>query len=239
MNIRQDFPMLAGQKPLIYLDSAASSLTPTPVLEAMQEYYTTYRANVHRTIHRVGEKATAAFEHARATIAAYINAQQEEIIFTRGTTESINLVARMLRKEITQKDQIILSQMEHHSNLLPWQRLARETGAQLRYIKVTKEGMLDMDDARSAITKNTKIVACTLMSNVLGTINDVRALAEYAHSVGAIMIVDAAQAMLHLPVDVQKLNCDVLCFSGHKMMGPTGIGVLYARKTLLEQWEPE
>lgn len=239
---QKDFPILQKKirgKNLVYLDNSATSLTPTPVVEAMSRYYQEYRANVHRSIHSLGEQATAAYTEARNKVAAFINASSsEEIIFTRGTTESINIIARALTKKLQKGDEILLTQMEHHSNLVPWLEIAREKNLNIHYIKLTPDGCLDEQSIKDLLTKKTKIVALTFISNVLGTINAIKTIAAEAHRAGAYCVVDAAQAVPHIPVDVQALDCDVLCFSGHKMYGPTGIGVLYAKKELLEQLEP-
>ncbi len=226
------------KKPLIYLDSAATTLTPQTVLDKMNEYYHVYKANVHRALHTAGERATEEYEQARHKIARFINASAEEIVFTRGTTESINLLASSLTKNLKPGDEIVLTKMEHHSNLVPWQQIAKEKQLVLKYISLIEDGCLDMEEAQQKITKKTKIVACSYVSNVLGTINDIAALARLAHQQGAVIVIDGAQAMMHLPVDVKKLDCDFLCFSGHKMAGPTGIGVLYGKKKALNNLPP-
>ncbi|MBI2147413.1 cysteine desulfurase [Candidatus Woesearchaeota archaeon] len=244
--IRQDFPILQARvknKPLIYLDSAATSQKPRQVIEALKKYYEEYNANVHRGIYALSEKATMAYEHARFIIARFINAEQHEIIFTKGTTESLNLLAYSLSKQLKKGDNIVLTQMEHHSNLVPWQQLAKESkrdgkDIEVRFIKITGDGRLDMGHARQCIDDSTKIVSVTHMSNVLGTINPVQELASLAHEHGALLVVDAAQSVPHMKIDVKELGCDFLAFSGHKLFGPTGIGVLYGRKELLAKLPP-
>ena len=227
-SIRKDFPIFAGDSPIAYLDSAASSQTALCVVEAMDGYYQSYRSNIHRGIYQISEEATAAYEEARQKIARFINARRaSQVIFTRNTTESINLVAYSWGSaNIRRGDEVLLTVMEHHSNLLPWQLLAERTGAKLRFIEVTDEGLLQLDDLDRLLTERTKLAAITHVSNVLGTINPVQQITAAAHSVGAKVLIDAAQSVPHLPVDVQELNCDFLAFSGHKMCGPTGVGVL-------------
>ncbi|HMP74825.1 MAG TPA: cysteine desulfurase [Kiritimatiellia bacterium] len=242
--LRQDFPILSQRvrdgKPLVYLDNAATTQKPQVVIDALDAYYREINANVHRAIHRLAELATEAYEEARRKIAAFIGASEErEIIYTRGTTEAINLVAHAWgNRHLRQGDEIILTEMEHHSNLVPWQLLAARTGAVLKFIPVTESGELDLDAFRALLTPRTKLLAVTHMSNVLGTINPVRDMIEAAHAAGALVLVDGAQSVPHMPVDVRALDCDFLAFSGHKMCGPTGIGVLYGKAVLLEQMDP-
>lgn len=241
--IRADFPALSCRvhgQPLVFLDSAASSQKPLPVLEAMGHIYRHCYANVHRGIYAFSEETTLAYENARDQVASFINAPvREEIIFTRNTTEAINLVAYTWgRTNIRPGDRILLTEMEHHSNLVPWQLLAQETGAQLAYLPITDDGLLRMDLLDSLLDERVKLVAVTMMSNVLGTINPVKEIVRRAHAAGAVVLVDAAQAVPHMPVDVQDLDCDFLAFSGHKMCGPTGIGVLYGKERLLEEMPP-
>ncbi len=241
--LRSDFPILNIQvhgKPLVYLDSAASSQKPQAVLDAMNVYYQTYNANVHRGVYSISEEATAAMERARVKVARFIHARQsKQVIFTRNTTESINLVAFSWgNANIHAGDLIILTEMEHHSNLVPWQLLAARTGARLEFVPVTDDGLLRLDIYDALLKQQPKLVAFTHMSNVLGTINPAQQMIAQAHAVGAIVLLDGAQSIPHLPVDVQALDVDFLCFSGHKMLGPTGIGVLYGKRDLLEAMPP-
>jgi cysteine desulfurase/selenocysteine lyase len=241
--IRKDFPILSRQvhgRPLVYFDNAATTQKPRQVIDALVEYYEHYNANIHRGIHTLAEEATAKYEETRQKTAAFIGAPSSEcIVFTRNTTESINLVAySWARKQLRPGDEIVFSVMEHHSNIVPWQLIAKETGATLRFIDIDEEGQLVWDDLERQIGEKTKIVAITHMSNVLGTINDVRRIADLAHKHGALLLVDGAQSVPHMPVNVQELDCDFFAFSAHKMLGPTGVGVLYARRELLESMAP-
>ena len=242
--IRNDFPILQQQvragKPLIYLDSAATAQKPAVVIEALNAYYREINANVHRGIHRLAELSTEAYEEARVRVANFIGAPApESIIFTRGTTEGINLVARAWGDaNVGPDDEIMVSGMEHHSNLIPWQMLAHRRGAKLKIIPVLEDGTLDLSAYTSLLSPQTRLVAVTHMSNVLGTVNPVREITRAAHAVGAKVLLDGAQSVPHLPVSVSELNCDFLAFSGHKMCGPTGIGVLYGRLEILEAMDP-
>jgi len=242
--IREDFPILkrvTEGKPLVYLDNAATSQKPEQVIETLDRYYREYNANIHRGIYKISEEATAAHEEARAKIARFINAQSpDEIVFLRGTTEAINLVAQSWgRANIDLGDSIMLTEMEHHSNIVPWQLLAREKTASLKYVGITDDGLLKRDDFQQHLEDGgVKLFSVAHSSNVLGTINPVRELVREAHKQGCRVVVDAAQSVPHMPVDVQDLDCDFLAFSGHKMCGPTGIGVLYAKKKLLEEMPP-
>jgi cysteine desulfurase/selenocysteine lyase len=244
--IRADFPILretVNGKPLTYLDSAASSQKPEAVIRALDDYYRHYNANVHRGIYGISERATAAYEEARHKVARFINAaDNREVIFTRGTTEGINLVARSWGgANVGAGDVLVYSEMEHHSNLVPWQLVAAERGATLDYIPVTDEGRLDLDAYDRLLARwgeRVKLVAVTHVSNTLGTINPVREIAARAHAVGAVVLVDGAQSVPHAPTDLQALGCDFLAFSGHKMLGPMGIGVLWGRRALLEAMPP-
>ncbi len=242
--VRGDFPVLHQRiyddKPLAYLDNAATSQKPSQVIRALVEYYEEYNSNVHRALHFMGDKATARYEESRASTARFINAPGvRNIVFTRGTTESINLVAYSWgRKFVGEGDEIIVTGMEHHSNLVPWQILAAEKNAKIRMASIREDGTLDMDEFRGMLSRRTRIVAVTHMSNVLGTINPVREIASEARSAGACILVDGAQSVPHFPVDVQDLDCDFMAFSSHKMCGPTGAGVLYAREELLEEMSP-
>lgn|SRR5574341_1745634 len=242
--IRADFPILHQEVrsgvPLIYLDNAASSQKPEAVIEAMNDYYRRINANVHRGIHELSERATDAYEGARKRIARFINAgSHREVIYTRNTTESINLVAWTWAYENVGPGDVILSTaMEHHSNIVPWQILAQRSGATLRYIPVTDDGRLDMDAFEQMLDERVKLVTLVHASNVVGTINPVRQIADAAHRAGALVLVDGAQAVPHMPVDVQALDADFYAFSAHKMCGPTGIGILYGKRALLEAMPP-
>jgi len=241
--IRKDFPILSRTvhgKPLVYLDNAATTQKPLAVMQALNDFYSRTNANVHRGVHALSEEATEAYETARTKVAAFLNAKgPQEIVFTRNATEAINLVAHGWgRKNVKAGDEVVLSRMEHHSNLVPWQLLAQEKGAKLRFIELTPEGELDMDSFKSLLSSKTRLVAVTQMSNVLGTINPVREIAALAHAQGAVVLVDGAQSVPHLPVDVQALGADFLAFSGHKMMAPMGIGVLWGREGILKAMDP-
>src|SRR3954464_12305286 len=241
---RADFPILDQKvhgQPLIYFDNAATTQKPRAVIEALRHYYEHDNANVHRGIHELSNRATAAFEAARARAASFINARSaDEIIFTRGTTEGINLVAASWGgKNIKAGDKILLTEMEHHSNIVPWQLLAERTGARLVYIPVTgDEGLLDLSNLDQLLTPEVKLFALTHISNSLGTVNPVAELCARARKLGVTTLVDAAQSAGHLPLDVQEIGCDFLALSGHKMCGPTGIGVLYGRQEILEKMPP-
>lgn len=241
--IRRDFPILSREingKRLVYLDSAATSQKPAAVIDAITDYYRRYNANVHRGVYRIEEEATQAYEEARRKVARFIGAQSpREIVFVRNATEAINLVAYAWgRRNIGAGDEILLTEMEHHSNLVPWQQLAQEKGAALKFIPFDGQGLLILDTLDTLLTPRTKLVGVTLMSNVLGTINPVRLIADRAHALGALVIVDGAQGVPHLPVDVKELACDFLAIAGHKMLGPTGSGVLWAKRELLENMDP-
>jgi cysteine desulfurase/selenocysteine lyase len=241
--IREDFPILKREvngKPLIYFDNAATSQKPNAVIEATDKYYREYNANIHRGIHKLAEEATLAHEEAREKVANFINARHtEEIVFTRNTTEAINLVAYAWgRANVHKGDKIVLTIMEHHSNNVPWQLLAQEKEARVEYIKIDEEGMLRQDEVHELIDEKTKIVCVTQASNVLGTINPIQELSRVAHRFGAMLLVDAAQSVPHMRVDVGDIDCDFFAFSGHKMLGPTGIGVLYGRKEHLQNMPP-
>ncbi|GAC1402621.1 MAG: cysteine desulfurase [Ktedonobacteraceae bacterium] len=242
-DIRSDFPILSRQvhgKPLVYLDSTASSQKPNAVIDAMSHYYQNYNANVHRGVYEISEEATEAMEKARVKVARFLNARKsKQIIFTRNTSESINLVAYSWGNvNIHADDLIILTEIEHHSNLVPWQLLAQRTGARLEFVPVNEQGLLSLDVYAQLLEQKPKLVAFTHMSNVLGTITPAQQMIAQAHAAGAIVLLDAAQSVPHLPVDVQALDVDFLCFSAHKMLGPTGIGVLYGKRDLLEAMPP-
>ena len=238
--IKQDFPIFDrtirdGQR-LIYLDSGATSQKPNQVIEAEANFYRNHNAAVHRGAHQLAEEATDNFENARSIVAEFIGAKSDEIVFTKSATESINLVAYSLTSQIKPGDRIVVSEMEHHANLIPWQQLAKRTGAELAWFEVTPEGRLDLSKIDSVITSNTAIVAITHQSNVLGTINPIETIVKRAQSVGATVLLDACQSVPHMPIDVYKLGIDFLTFSGHKAVGPTGVGVLWGRN--LEQLPP-
>lgn len=241
--IRQEFPILKREvkgRPLIYLDNAATSQKPRQVIEALVHYYSNQNANIHRGIHSLAEEATAAYELSRDAVQAFIGARfREEIIFTKGTTESINLVAYAWgRKNIMAGDEIIISTMEHHSNIVPWQLLCEEKKAVLKIIPVNDAGELLMDEFEKILGPKTRLVSIVHVSNALGTVNPVKKISELAHAAGALVLVDGAQSAVHLDIDVQDIDCDFFAFSAHKLYGPTGVGVLYGRKEILESMPP-
>ena len=241
--IREDFPILSRQvygKPLVYLDNGATSQKPRIVIQALVDYYESYNSNIHRGVHTLSVEATERHEEARQKVADFIGAPSpEEIIFTRNTTEAINLVALTWGAQNVKKgDEILTTGMEHHSNLVPWQKLAKDNGATLKFIPMTPEHTLDLSSLDSLITPRTRLVTLTHMSNVLGTINPVKEIAAAAHKQGALVLLDGAQSVPHMPTDVKDLDCDFLAFSSHKMLGPTGIGVLYGKMDILEKMEP-
>lgn len=240
--IRKDFPILeksVNGKPLIYFDNGATSQKPRQVIERISTYYLHENSNVHRGVHFLSDQATLAYEAARKTIAEYIHAQySQEIIFTKGTTDAINTIAFSFGETLKPGDEILISGMEHHSNIVPWQMLCERKGTILKVIPVTPEGTLDIEAFNALLSVRTKLLSIIHISNTLGTINPVQTLIEKAHNVGAKVLVDAAQSIQHLPIDVQSLDCDFLAFSGHKVFGPTGIGVLYGKKELLDQLPP-
>ncbi|MDT0121914.1 cysteine desulfurase [Paenibacillus sp. RRE4] len=242
-SIREQFPILHQEingHPLVYLDSAATSQKPRAVIDAVKHYYEYENSNVHRGVHTLGSRATDAYEGAREKVAKFINARRtQEIIFTRGTTTALNLVASSYaRANCKEGDEIVLTQMEHHSNLIPWQQVAKETGATLKYIPLQQDGHIELSDVEQTITNKTKVVAIAYVSNVMGIVHPVKQIAEIAHRNGAVIVVDGAQSTPHMKVDVQDLDCDFYALSGHKMCGPTGIGALYGKKALLESMEP-
>jgi cysteine desulfurase/selenocysteine lyase len=242
-DIRAEFPLLdrtVNGRTIAYLDNAATSQKPRAVLDAIRVYYEHGNANVHRALHTLGEEATAAYEEARGKVQRLLNARSSrEIVFTRGTTEGINLVASSWAdSELKAGDVVLVTEMEHHSNIVPWQMACARRGATLRYVPITAEGTLDLAEIEKSWHPRTRLVAVTYVSNVLGTINDVKAIAALAHERGAVVLVDAAQAVPHLRVDVQDIDCDFLAFSGHKVYGPMGIGALYGKERLLEKMPP-
>jgi len=241
--VRADFPILSrtvGDKPLVYLDSAATSQKPQQVIDAESEFYANHNANAHRGLYMLAEEATAMYEDSRAKLARFIGAPDPAtVVFTRGTTESTNLVAyAWARRSLKEGDEILLTDMEHHSNIVPWQLAAHDTGAVVRYVPLTDDGLLELSDLGSLLTPRTKLFAVTGMSNSLGTLPPLPQLVEAAHAVGALVLVDGAQLVPHVPVDVAELDCDFLTISGHKMLGPTASGGLYARRELLEGMDP-
>ena len=241
--IRKDFPILfqeVNDEPLVYLDNAATTQKPMQVLDVLSHYYEHDNANVHRGVHTLAERATADYENSREKVRAFINAKETaEVLFTRGTTTGLNWLARSYGDAfIKEGDEIVISYMEHHSNIIPWQQLVERTGAVLRYLPLTDQGFIDMTAAKDIINEKTAIVSLAYVSNVLGVINPIKELAKMAHANNAVMIVDGAQAAPHMAVDVQALDADFFAFSGHKMCGPTGIGVLYGKRQWLEQMEP-
>lgn len=242
-DIRNHFPILNQEvngHPLVYLDSAATSQKPQQVIDAISHYYTYDNSNVHRGVHTLGNRATEGYEGAREKVRRFLNAKStEEIIFTRGTTTALNLVAQSYgQANVQEGDEIVITHMEHHSNIIPWQQLAKAKGATLKYIELESDGTISLEKVREVVTDRTKIVSIMHVSNVLGTINPIKEITEIAHAHGAVMVVDGAQAAPHIKVDVQVLNCDFYAFSGHKMGAPTGIGVLYGKKNLLNAMEP-
>ncbi|MFF2039820.1 cysteine desulfurase [Kitasatospora sp. NPDC058170] len=246
--IRKDFPVLQrllhDDKPLVYLDNAATSQKPRQVLEALNAYYERHNANVHRGVHVLAEEATALYEGARDKVAAFINApSRNEVVFTKNASESLNLVANMLTwadepYRVDAESEIVITEMEHHSNIVPWQLLSQRTGAKLKWFGLTDEGRLDLSNIDELITEKTKVVSFTLVSNLLGTVNPVEAIVRKAQSVGALVVIDASQAAPHMVLDVQALEADFVAFTGHKMLAPTGIGVLWGRQELLEDLPP-
>lgn len=240
--IRADFPILAEKingKPLVYLDNAASAQKPVAVLDAMDHYYRTSHSNVHRGAHTLGDRATTAYEGARETVRKFINAgSTREIVWTRGTTEALNIVASGLAKELKSGDEILVSHMEHHANIVPWQMVCERTGAKLRVIDVNDRGELDQDSFEQQLNDRTRVLSVAHVSNVLGTINPVRDMIAKARAHGAITVLDGAQAVPHMKVDVRELDCDFYAFSSHKLLGPTGIGVLYGREAVLKDLPP-
>ncbi|XHV64162.1 cysteine desulfurase [Streptococcus dysgalactiae subsp. equisimilis] len=240
-HIKQDFNILdqlVNDEPLVYLDNAATTQKPTVVLEALRSYYETDNANVHRGVHTLAERATSQYEASRQLVADFIKAKSsKEVIFTRGTTTSLNWVARFAEQVLTAGDEVLVSVMEHHANIIPWQQVCQKTGAKLVYAYL-KHGQLDMTDLARKLTPKTKFVSLAHVSNVLGCVNPIKEIAELVHANGAYLVVDGAQSIPHLPIDVQELDCDFFAFSAHKMYGPTGLGILYGKEELLHQMEP-
>ncbi|WHY23720.1 cysteine desulfurase SufS [Bacillus halotolerans] len=242
-DIREQFPILHQQvngHDLVYLDSAATSQKPRAVIETLDKYYNQYNSNVHRGVHTLGTRATDGYEGAREKVRKFINAKSmAEVIFTKGTTTSLNMVAlSYARANLKPGDEVVITYMEHHANIIPWQQAVKATGATLKYIPLQEDGTISLDDVRATVTSNTKIVAVSHVSNVLGTINPIKEMAKIAHDNGAVIVVDGAQSAPHMKIDVQDLDCDFFALSSHKMCGPTGVGVLYGKKALLENMEP-
>ncbi|QAT37714.1 cysteine desulfurase SufS [Bacillus subtilis] len=242
-DIREQFPILHQQvngHDLVYLDSAATSQKPRAVIETLDKYYNQYNSNVHRGVHTLGTRATDGYEGAREKVRKFINAKSmAEIIFTKGTTTSLNMVAlSYARANLKPGDEVVITYMEHHANIIPWQQAVKATGATLKYIPLQEDGTISLEDVRETVTSNTKIVAVSHVSNVLGTINPIKEMAKIAHDNGAVIVVDGAQSTPHMKIDVQDLDCDFFALSSHKMCGPTGVGVLYGKKALLENMEP-
>ena len=238
LDCKKDFPIFNNQD-IIYLDTASTSQKPNRVIDTITQFYQTYNANVHRGLYAWAEKATFEYESSRNKIADYINAENNELIFTKGTTESINFISNAWGlNNITNKNNIVITEMEHHSNIVPWQILSKKTGAELRYIPISDNGQLDLDNISKIIDDNTKIVSIIHQSNVFGTINPIDRIALEAHKKGALILIDAAQSIAHQEINVKNMNCDFLVFSGHKVLGPTGIGCLYIKKDHLNDLEP-
>ena len=237
--IRRDFPIFKNNPDLIFLDNASTTQKPQQVIDTLTHYYENYNSNIHRGIYTIAEKATAAYEETRDKVAAFIGTEdRQSIVFTRGTTESINLVASSWGQNLKLGDEVLITEMEHHSNIIPWQLICEKTGASLKYIPISEDGMLDLSNPQKYFREKTKIVCVIHQSNVFGTINPIAEIVKMAHDVGALVLVDSAQSVPHHSVDVSKLGCDFFAFSGHKMMGPTGVGVLYARQEILKEMNP-
>ena len=237
--IRADFPIFQNNPDLIFLDNASTTQKPQQVIDTLTHYYENYNSNIHRGIYTIAEKATAAYEETRDKVAAFIGTEdRQSIVFTRGTTESINLVASSWGQNLKPGDEVLITEMEHHSNIIPWQLICEKTGASLRYIPICEDGMLDLSNPQKYFTEKTKIVCVIHQSNVFGTVNPISDIVNLAHDVGALVLVDGAQSVPHHKVNVSQLGCDFFAFSGHKMMGPTGVGVLYAKPELLEDMNP-
>src|SRR3989344_7883219 len=239
--VRKDFKILGLKihgKPLVYLDNAATTQKPKKVINSIKKFYETTNANIHRGVYTLSEEATKLYEQAHKIVGEFVNSSQDEIVFTRNATESLNLLAYSLCAELKAGDEILLTQMEHHSNIVPWQQIAKEKNLKVKFAEINADGTLNINSFKFLLNKNTKIVSATHVSNFLGTINPIQELASLAHDAGALFIVDGSQSVPHMPVDVKQVDCDFLAFSGHKMCGPTGIGVLYGKKILLEKLKP-
>tara|TARA_Y100001970_G_scaffold122679_1_gene152081 strand:- start:15162 stop:16370 length:1209 start_codon:yes stop_codon:yes gene_type:complete len=238
LNIKNDFPIFKNQKSLIYFDNASTTQKPQCMIDAVSEFYTHQNANVHRGTYRIAENATKKFENSRETISRFIKAKTHEIVFTKSTTESINAIAYTIGMQLKKNDEIIISEMEHHSNIVPWQMLIKEKGIKLKYIPLNKNYELNIAKLESLISKKTKLISITHMSNVLGVINPIQKIINIAKENNILTLIDAAQSIAHLKIDVKKLNCDILVFSGHKILGPTGVGVLYIKENLMKKISP-
>ncbi len=236
-DIRADFPVLDDET-LVYLDTAATSLTPHRVLHKMNDYYRKYSANVHRGVYRLSHEATELYNDARRTVARLINAEEDEVVFTRGASNALNMVARMLAPYIQEGDEIITSELEHHSHFLPWQRIAKERGAKLIFVPLDQNGRIQLQAFKNVLSPRTRVVALTHVSNVMGYLTPIEKITELAHAHGAYVSVDAAQSVPHMEVDVKRIDCDFLAFSAHKMLGPTGFGILYGKRKHLDAFEP-
>ena len=239
--IRKDFPILNREvngKSLVYLDNAATSQKPTSVINSLSDYYLKYNSNVHRGVHKLSVEATDEYENSRVKVANFINAAPNEVIWTRNTSESLNIVSMGLQKKINQGDNIVVSRMEHHSNLVPWQQLCKSKGAELRFLEHDLEGRIDLKGAEQVIDENTKIIAITHMSNVLGVINPIEEIRSISKKYGTFLVLDGAQSAPHFSVDMKEIDCDFFAFSAHKMLGPTGIGVLYGKENILNDMDP-
>ncbi|MAG47178.1 cysteine desulfurase [archaeon] len=239
--IKKDFPIFnrkINSKDIIYLDNGATTQKPKQVINEIKKYYEEYNANIHRGIYKLSEESTLEYEKAHDVVGRFINAKENEIIFTKGTTESLNLLAYSLSLDLQEGDEILISKMEHHSNLVPWQQICKQKNLKLKYIEITEDGLLDLDDLKNKLNEKVKIVSIAHVSNVLGTISPIEEIEKIVHDNNSLLILDAAQSVPHMKVDVKKLNCDFLAFSGHKMLGPTGIGVLYGKKELLNRMKP-
>ncbi|MDD4243013.1 MAG: cysteine desulfurase [Bacilli bacterium] len=237
-SIKNDFPVLVNNPDLCYLDSGATSLKIKAVIDKMKEYYEYYGVNIHRGVYQLSHQATTEYEETRDVVARFINAKPEEIIYTKGTTNALNMVASILSKTLSSGDEIIVSELEHHSSVLPWQHIAAEKGLMLRYVDLTVDGRITLENFKATISPKTKVVAITYISNVMGYITPLKEIIQEAHKVGAVVIVDAAQAAPHIKIDVKDLDCDFLAFSAHKMLGPTGFGILYGKMRILDYLDP-
>lgn len=235
---RSDFPLLFKNPNLIYMDSAATSIKPQIVIDKINEYYTSYGVNIHRGVYDLSSKATDEYEELRNIVASFINCRENEVVYTKGTTNSLNMVSNMLSSMIEEDDEIIVSQLDHHSSIMPWQVIAKEKKAKLVFIELNENNQITVENFKKVLTKKTKIVNLTYVSNVLGVIAPVKEITKLAHSVNALVICDGAQAVPHMPIDVKELDVDFLAFSAHKMLGPTGVGILYGKSSLLNKYNP-